>query len=294
MSFDYLSLLKLAYSQILSLLVFGVLFWILAQLVYQFNKNRPERQSKNFTLVDKIGILNTDSKCELFYPFIKIFITTPLYVACFEYVRIFLSPELTLGIFENHLNQLPFLIQLFIALFVLDMCLYVRHRFTHEFMWSFHAVHHCAHKISWLTMMRVHPIDAIIMGMIQTIILHFIGASSAVFITAFSINGLWNAFVHSNIHLDWPKPFKYIFGSPNFHRWHHATDTEAHNTNYCIMFSCIDYVMGTYYCPDNRLPETYGSSMKTLDNHESTNILKELYYPIGRQFKKINKLFKGI
>lgn len=250
-------------------------------------------KSLNFTPVDKVSLFNTDSKCELFYPFIHMFLSGIFSYLIFKIIDFSLKPIFSPNFFKEPIQQLPFAIQVFVALFTLDICLYVRHRFTHTFLWSFHGVHHSAHKISWLTYLRVHPVDSLVMTLIQSSILYFIGFTAEVMAVAGSINGYWNIFVHSNIHLDFPKPFKYIFGSPNFHRWHHATDTEAHNTNYCIMFSCIDYVMGTYYCPDNRLPDKYGSSIKTLDDYQNTNIIKELLYPFVIEINKIKKRFKN-
>ncbi len=88
-----------------------------------------------------------------------------------------------------------------------------------------------------------------------------------------------NYFVHSNIVLDYPKPWKYIFVSPNMHRWHHALEPEAHNKNYCVVFAFVDYLLGTYYVPDNALPKGYGSNRAELDDIERKTILSELTIP---------------
>jgi len=269
----------------------SIFFFVFQKIVLFFNKKRPFSSNKNFTLAHEEGIKDTDLKCEAFYPFLDAFIATPILVASHNVMYYVLPESMQLNLFAYYLPNAHFIIKLLFALLVLEICLYIRHRISHEFMWSFHAVHHCAHKISWTTTFRAHPIDAIIMGLIQSIILYSVGISIEVISMAIMIFSFWNAFIHCNIQLDFPKPFKYIFGSPNFHRWHHATNPEAHNKNYCNIFAFIDYIMGTYYCPDNILPEKYGSSIKTLDNHKDTNILNELYYPISRQFKRIAKIF---
>lgn len=286
--FTLINNILLSYMVIFKVAVF---FFIVAAILEMLNKIGVfGKKNKNFCLVDKKQIFNTDTKCEIFYPLIKTFIASPIVIYAYSLICIYIPKDYSFNLFTKYLNDIPFILQIFIALFILDICLYVRHRFSHQFMWSFHAVHHCAHKISWLTMMRVHPIDYVVMNLIQIVILSLIGTSIEIFAIAHIINGFWNAFVHSNIHLDFPKPIKYIIAGPNFHRWHHATDEAAHNKNYCIMFSCIDYVMGTYYWPDDILPQKYGSSMKSLDDYQNTNIVKELLYPIKRQIRKVKSL----
>ena len=171
------------------------------------------------------------------------------------------------------------MLQVLLGLLVIDISLWIRHSFVHKFLWSFHAVHHSAKELTWLTTRRLHPLDQIVMGLIDCVILYVIGFSAEGMIGALIIKDLNNLFVHSNIVLDYPKPLKYIFVSPNMHRWHHATEKEAHDKNYCVVFAFVDYVMGTFYVPDNALPKNYGCAMPEMDDIDNKNILKELWFP---------------
>jgi lathosterol oxidase len=239
--------------------------------------------------VDKIEYFNQDNKTEYFYPLINDLIIKQLSIIFLVAIYNFLSQYLNYQIFNNSIQNLPIIIQFLLALFILDFAIYCKHRFVHKYIWSFHAVHHSAQKISWITGLKFHPLDSFVMGCIDFIILYFLGFSGEVFLYAMVIKSYYNIFCHTNMCLDFPKPFKYIFGSPNFHRWHHATDPEAYNKNFSVIFSCIDYVMGTYYLPDNKLPLKYGSCIKALDDIDNKTIWSELWYPIGRQLKKLKK-----
>lgn len=193
-------------------------------------------------------------------------------------------------IFTDEIIKLPFLIQIILGLFIIDVVLYIRHRFVHVFLWDYHAVHHSAREISWITASRLHPVDSIVMGLIEALIMYMIGFSTVSMAYAIVFQQYYNSFIHSNIALDYGKPLKYIFVSPNMHRWHHDAGKNGVNKNFCTIFAFIDYFLGTYYVPDNSLPKKYGAGMKALDDIENKNIIKELLYPFKRT---LNKLFKS-
>ena len=130
-----------------------------------------------------------------------------------------------------------------------------------------------------MTTHRLHPLDQIVMSLIDCVILYIIGFPAEGMALALIVKDVNNLFVHSNIVLDYPKPWKYIFVSPNMHRWHHAMEKEAHDKNFCVVFAFVDYVMGTYHVPDNALPKAYGSAHAELDAVEKKTILKELWLP---------------
>jgi sterol desaturase/sphingolipid hydroxylase (fatty acid hydroxylase superfamily) len=196
--------------------------------------------------------------------------------------------ELPYQIFGQHIGNLPIILQVVLGLLIIDISVWIRHGFVHKFFWSFHAVHHSAAELSWMTTHRLHPLDQIVMSLIDCVILYIIGFSAEGMALALIIKDMNNLFVHSNIVLDYPKPWKYIFVSPNMHRWHHAMEHEAHDKNFCVFFAFVDYAMGTYYVPDNALPKAYGSAQTELDRVEQKTILKELWLPF--KLKRVSNL----
>jgi sterol desaturase/sphingolipid hydroxylase (fatty acid hydroxylase superfamily) len=266
-----------AVSAVASLTITGVLFWLISRRL-----PKPEGKTenlRNFHCVHSPSLINKEFKCEVFYPPILTLIAEPL---VFYSIIAFLSvgrDHLPYQIFADYVVSLPLLVQIPFGLLVLDISVWIRHGFAHKYFWSFHAVHHSAEEVSWITAHRLHPLDYFVMGLINFAVLYVIGFSAEGMAAAMMIKNWNNYFVHSNIVLDYPKPWKYIFVSPNMHRWHLALEPEAHDKNFCVVFAFIDYVLGTYYVPDNALPKGYGSNQTELDDIERKTILSELWIP---------------
>jgi len=264
-------------SAVASLTIIGVLFWVIS-----LRLPKPEGKTenlRNFHCAHPPSLINKEFKCEAFYPPISTLITNPLVFYC---VTVFLSvgrDHLPYQIFADYVVSLPLLVQIFFGLLVIDISVWIRHGFVHKYFWSFHAVHHSAEEVSWITTHRLHPLDHFVMSLMNFAVLYMIGFSAEGMAAAMMIKNFNNYFVHSNIVLDYPKPWKYIFVSPNMHRWHHALEPEAHNKNFCVVFAFIDYVLGTYYVPNNALPKGYGSNQTDLDDIERKTILSELWIP---------------
>ncbi len=255
----------------------AVLFWRIS-LVLPKPEGKTENL-KNLHCAHPPSFLNKEFKCEVFYPFIGILISQPLFVHLAIGLINAITGRLPYQIFAQQISSLPVIVQVFLALLVIDISLWIRHGFVHKFLWSFHAVHHSAAEIGWMTTHRLHPLDQMVMGLIDMIVLYVIGFDADGMAIAMVIKNLNNLFIHSNIVLDYPKPWKYIFVSPNMHRWHHATEKEAHDKNFCVVFAFVDYIMGTYYVPDNALPKAYGSADRDMDDIERKTILTELLLP---------------
>jgi hypothetical protein len=45
---------------------------------------------------------------------------------------------------------------------------------------------------------------------------------------------------------------------PKFHRWHHTSEDEGLDKNFAGLFPLFDILSGTYYMPEERLPERFG------------------------------------
>jgi len=66
-----------------------------------------------------------------------------------------------------------------------------------------------------------------------------------------------SAFMHAN--LNWTLgPFKYVIAGPVFHRWHHTAAERGGEKNFASTFPLIDLAFGTFYMPENSLPDAYG------------------------------------
>ena len=176
------------------------------------------------------------------------------------------------------LSRLPLWEQAILILLVSDFIGYWMHRLFHgRRLWLFHAVHHSSTDLDWLSSVRVHPVNDVLMRIASTLPLLLFGfkvtavASILPFLTLFAI------LLHAN--LDWDfGPFRYLIASPCFHRWHHTDEREARDKNFAGLFPIYDVMFGTFYMPRNRSPEIFGTATPV-----PAGLLGQLVFPFRRQ-----------
>jgi sterol desaturase/sphingolipid hydroxylase (fatty acid hydroxylase superfamily) len=150
------------------------------------------------------------------------------------------------------LQAWPLWLQAAVIFLLSDIYLYWSHR-----LWRFHAIHHSSTHIDWLSTYRFHPINTwLSFTLLDTLIL-LSGFSPEATVLMGSFNVIYSAMVHAN--LNWTfGPFKHVFSSPVFHRWHHTAQAEGMNKNFAATFPLLDIAFGTFYMPEGRVPESYG------------------------------------
>lgn len=156
------------------------------------------------------------------------------------------------------LAALPFWTQAIVYLVVSDFLLYWVHRIFHgSTMWKYHAIHHEPEEVDWISAARFHPVNLILGTVMVDVVLLLIGIAPAVLGIFTPFNVLMSAFVHAN--LNWTLgPFKYVIASPVFHRWHHTALDRGGGKNFAGTLPVFDLLFGTFYMPENELPEGYG------------------------------------
>lgn len=181
--------------------------------------------------------------------------------------------------FQQAVAGINFWLQLFLCVLVADLMEYGVHRAYHEvpFLWRFHAVHHSVKMMDWLAGSRQHMLELILTRVVVLGPLFVLGFNQSVVSTYIIIVGFQAVFNHSNVHLPWG-PLKYIFVTPDFHHWHHASDDEAIDRNYAAHFSFIDYFLGTAVKSIKKFPEKYG----VVGDYMPDGFLKQQSFP----FKK--------
>lgn len=156
------------------------------------------------------------------------------------------------------LGRQPLWLQGIEMLFVGDFVAYWTHRWFHgRKMWKFHAIHHCSPHLDWLSAVRLHPVNDWLSRWIQVAVLVILGftpkavAIYAPFLTFYAI------MLHANVSWGFG-PLGRIIASPKFHRWHHTSEDEGLDKNFAGFFPVIDIVFGTYYMPEEKLPQKFG------------------------------------
>lgn len=193
--------------------------------------------------------------------------------------------------FAPTIEALPLFVQVALALLLFDFITYCRHRFAHMYAWPFHAVHHAAQEIDWLTKFRGHPGDVFLAVLYNTVGAYLLGFSGEGFSIAIAVYYIYDLFVHSNIRFGFKGWLRYVFVTPQFHRWHHAIEPEAMNKNYCVVFAFYDWVFGSFYCPPGRYPSGYGLTPLAQKNYPE-GFMAQQAYPF-RQILRRRKKKRG-
>lgn len=191
-------------------------------------------------------------------------------------------------VFNDYILLIPFGLQVIFGLFIMDFSTYWRHRLMHKFLWPVHSIHHSAKHLTWITGLRLHPLEIFIALFIDAAFMHVFGFSGKAIFFSILLSTIYNYYLHANLNIQYDKPIRYILASPHFHRWHHATDRSAYDKNFCSMFSLLDVMFGTYYHPEGVLPKAYGLSDAEQKKYPS-GLLPQLAYPIKKLMTRKKK-----
>lgn len=164
---------------------------------------------------------------------------------------------------QEFIQSFSFLTQLVFVYLVADFILYWEHRIFHEVkrLWPFHAVHHSVETMDWLAGSRSHVVHTIIERTLVMVALYLLGADKAVLDAYVTIAALQAILIHSNLSIPWG-PIKYLFVTPQYHHWHHSSESPAIDTNYSAHTPLFDRLFGTYHMPSEHWPASYGTTKR--------------------------------
>lgn len=192
-----------------------------------------------------------------FTRFVRLF-----FLAIGIYILFYNQPEMTIQKFlvdgYGPLAQLPIWAQAALIFLVSDVVLYWAHRWFHGAkLWKYHAIHHSSPHVDWLSTYRFHPVNVWFTFTLLDVFMLLVGFSPAAIAQLAAFNTIYSAMVHSNVNWTFG-PFRYIFASPVFHRWHHTSQAEGMDKNFAPTFPLLDIIFGTFYMPEGRVPDAYG------------------------------------
>ncbi len=198
-----------------------------------------------------------------------------------------LFANIGLSAFQDGIKALPFIVQLFLALFVSDLFQFSAHYMFHKipFLWRFHAVHHSTKHLDWLAGSRTHFVDLITVRAVSFLPIYIFGFSMTVFSTYIIIVSIQAVLAHSNTRINFGV-FKYIFVTPQYHHWHHSDDPKAYDKNFCIHFPFIDMIFGTYYPMKEEWPEATGLGKEKFPK----GFVKQFIFPFLKNPSNENQL----
>lgn len=149
----------------------------------------------------------------------------------------------------------PLALQVALGLVVGEAGTYAVHRACHATAlgWRIHAMHHSPDRLNLLASGRNHPFNAALSYLTQVGPLVLLGAGGPVIALCAvfkAVNGLAQ---HANVDtrsawLGW------VLATPELHRWHHALDLRAGNSNFGNNLILWDLLLGTRHAPAGERP----------------------------------------
>jgi len=195
---------------------------------------------------------------DLFY-----YLVSSMMVQCLTYASLWPALQLTAHThwsgFRAAIASQPVVVQFLEIMFLTDLVQYWVHRAFHRFpfLWNFHAVHHSAKVMDWMSGARMHFLEIIALRGTTVIPMYILGYGESALHFYILYVYLHSTFIHSNVGWGFPRLGQLIV-TPRFHHWHHGIEKEAIDVNFAIHFPLIDRMFGTHHLPEGQWPEGYG------------------------------------
>ena len=144
---------------------------------------------------------------------------------------------------------LPEWLKIAAGILTLDFFIYLWHLLTHmlPFLWRFHRVHHSDMNMDVTTANRFHLGEFLFTGLIRLAVIHTFGIPLIAYIIFEVWVNLSVQFHHSSIRV--PSWFEQwwvlLFVPPFLHRIHHSVRIRERDSNYGVIFSIWDRMLGT-------------------------------------------------
>ncbi|MGH1432178.1 MAG: sterol desaturase family protein [Neptuniibacter sp.] len=183
---------------------------------------------------------------------------------------------------QGFVSAIPIWVQVVLIIIAADFVLYWEHRAYHEItaIWPVHAVHHSVERLDWLAGSRGHVVQVFLERATVMIPLYLFGFSPEALNVYVVFAALHAVLIHCNTRLPFG-PLKYVFVTPQYHHWHHASDASAIDTNYCAHTVIFDRLFGTYHMPSKHWPFEYGTTKPV-----PKTVWGQLLYPLIAFFRK--------
>jgi sterol desaturase/sphingolipid hydroxylase (fatty acid hydroxylase superfamily) len=168
-----------------------------------------------------------------------------------------------------------------IAIVGVDLLFYTYHRIAHRvrLIWATHQAHHSSEYFNFATALRQKWNNS--GEIVMWLPLPLLGIPPWMVFLAFSINLIYQFWVHTE-HIDklW-RPFEFVFNTPSHHRVHHGMDQQYLDKNYGGIFIIWDRMFGTFTAETSR--PHYGLTKPvntfnvwTLQTHEYVDIARDV------------------
>ena len=150
-----------------------------------------------------------------------------------------------LGIKTDWVMQMPWLVQVMLAIFLLEFGQYWMHRLMHNWtpFWLTHAPHHHITQLNAAKGAVGNPIELFLISLSVLALFDF---NEKALFAAINILGVISVFAHANVRSDPPIWYSFLFTTIRHHSLHHSTDYPSTRCNYGNSLILLDRIFGTY------------------------------------------------
>jgi sterol desaturase/sphingolipid hydroxylase (fatty acid hydroxylase superfamily) len=169
-----------------------------------------------------------------------------------------------------------------IAIVGVDLLYYWYHRFAHRvrLIWATHQAHHSSQYFNFTTALRQKWNNS--GEILMWIPLPLLGIAPWLVFVSFSVNLIYQFWVHTErIGRMWA-PFEFVFNTPSHHRVHHGMDPEYLDKNYGGIFIVWDRLFGSFR--QEMFRPHYGLT-KQVDTFNVWKLQTHEYLSIARDFR---------
>jgi sterol desaturase/sphingolipid hydroxylase (fatty acid hydroxylase superfamily) len=154
------------------------------------------------------------------------------------------SAKQALGITTSWAMHLPFVVQVALAMFLVELGQYWLHRLMHNsFLWWTHAPHHHITQLNAMKGLVGNPLELFLVSL--SVIALFDLPLNAV-LCAFNLIVAVSAFAHANVRFDPPRWYAYFFTTVEAHSLHHSVGFQETRCNYANALILCDRLFGTF------------------------------------------------
>jgi sterol desaturase/sphingolipid hydroxylase (fatty acid hydroxylase superfamily) len=155
------------------------------------------------------------------------------------------AAKAALGIKTAWVTQMPWLLQVMLAIILLEFGQYWMHRLMHNWtpFWLTHAPHHHLTQLNAAKGAVGNPIELFLISLSVLALFDF--TDTALF-AAINVMGVISVFAHANVRSDPPIWYSFFFTTIRHHSLHHSTDYASTRCNYGNSLILLDRIFGTY------------------------------------------------
>jgi sterol desaturase/sphingolipid hydroxylase (fatty acid hydroxylase superfamily) len=186
--------------------------------------------------------------------------------------------------YRHRLADVPFSAWSFVVAFVLeDLRYYLWHRISHRsrWFWASHVIHHSSQHFNLSTNLRQSWTSQFSGLILMNVPLAFLGFHPSIVALAFTVNLLYQFWIHTETIDKMPRWFEWLLNTPSHHRVHHASNARYLDANYAGVFMIWDRLFGTFVPEQAEEPPRYGI-VKNLGTVNPIRIALHEYVAIAR------------